>query len=89
MIGMMALDRLAADRTGEGLHPRLRELLAERLEAQRAGVIDMAAFAGDHAVQAGPNPLGTCPGELPEGVVAFKGPSSVPAPQSSRSRATR
>lgn len=67
MSNMMALHRLAASR-GDGLHPKLAELLAHR----EAFIEGNSSIVEINATQSGPNPAGTVPDFLPGNVVGFK-----------------
>lgn len=92
MTGMNELLRYAKAR-GEGLLPELEALL-EQLPpaADHANVIDFAAIRGAPR-QAGPNPVGTLPHELPPNVILFRRPAeTTPAtvrPHIRKSRARR
>lgn len=69
MYGLSRLNDYARDR-GDGLHPRLLELLqgCTLHSGDAANIVDMAAWRGDGAVQAGPNPCPNLPAELPANV---------------------
>ncbi|MEQ9181497.1 MAG: hypothetical protein RIF44_22685, partial [Nitratireductor sp.] len=76
MTGMLAFDRLAAQRNGDGLHPRLRALLEHQAERVRAGIVDLDATRSVDLCQAGPNPSRNRPARLPPGVVSFPEPET-------------
>ena len=74
MSNMIALHRLAASR-GDGLHPKLLELLAHReaLIEGNPGIVEI------NATQSGPNPTSAVPDFLPGNVVDFKPKVAVAA----------
>ncbi|PSM17954.1 hypothetical protein [Nitratireductor sp. StC3] len=76
MTGMLAFDRLAAQRNGDGLDPRLRALLGDQFERRRAGIVDLNKTRSADLCQAGPNPSRNRPARLPPGVVSFPEPDT-------------
>ncbi|MEO3999978.1 hypothetical protein [Mesorhizobium sp. CAU 1732] len=76
MSDMIALHRLAASR-GDGLHPKLLDLLAHReaLIEGNPGIVEI------NATQSGPNPTGAVPDFLPGNVVGFRPKPTVAASQ--------
>lgn len=77
---MNALTRLARP-FGDGLVPELQELLLGPLPTSDYGkVVDLAAIRGQRT-QAGPNPIGALPQDLPENVVLFRTSVAQRAPK--------
>ncbi len=72
MSGFLSFHRLAAER-GDGLHPKLVELLEARalLAAGDPVVVDISSERGDDLLQAGPFPARTLPDFLPGNVIRF------------------
>jgi len=66
MQGLYSLDRMIAGHRDDGLHPRLRELMEERLRHRAAAPLD--AYRANPVAQAGPNPRADASVPLPEGV---------------------
>lgn len=90
MNGMNPLMRYARAR-GDGLLPELEALLCRpQPDAGAANVVDFAAIRG-LPQQAGPNPVGELPDNLPENVVVFRPavPGKPPQRETSTVRAPR
>ena len=77
MSGLLTLHLLAAPR-GDGLHPKLLDLLRQRaaIEAPDGAVVELCRMRESGLVQAGPSPRPALPGFLPGNVVGFR-----PAPE--------
>jgi hypothetical protein len=73
MSGLLSFHRMAAAR-GDGLHPRLRDLLEarEQMGTTAGAVVDISTERRNHMVQAGPNPVCALPRFLPGNVVRFE-----------------
>lgn len=76
MTGMLAFDRLVAQRHGDGLDPRLRALFEVQFDRRRAGIVDLDGKRPADLCQAGPNPFRDRPARLPAGVVFFPEPET-------------
>jgi hypothetical protein len=76
MNGFYGLMRYAEQR-GDGLLPELRDLVTREARiAAQTNVIDFLTVTGQ-PMQAGPNPTGSLPEDLPDNVIRFRLP--VPA----------
>lgn len=85
MSGFLAFHLIAAAR-GDGLHPRLREMLEQRARIEAAtDIVDLGVLNG--SVQAGPNPAPTQTMFRPGNVVAFGARSSAAAAETTRKAA--
>jgi hypothetical protein len=80
MNGLMRLHTIAAAR-GDGLRPELVALFRERANTMGADskIEQFASYRTDAATQAGPNPVASVNGTMPEGVLMFPGPKSLRA----------
>jgi hypothetical protein len=89
MSGFLSFHRLAAAR-GDGLHPKLRELLEQR-EAIAASqdVVEIERFRDGSFTQAGSAPAPKAPGFLPGNVVGFTAAQHTPAAARKKSSASR
>lgn len=78
MSGILNFHRLAAAR-GDGLHPKLLELLERReaLTGSNPDVVEIDAFREGAFTQAGPGPTPKTPDFLPGNVVGFKPKADV------------
>lgn len=72
MIGFLKLDRLAAAR-GDGLHPRLLELIEQRALTAEGdpNVVELHNVREGAFTQAGPGPTPARPAFLPGNVIDF------------------
>ena len=88
MSGFLSFHRLAAAR-GDGLHPKLRELLEQR-EAIAASqdVVEIDRFREGSFTQAGSAPAPKAPEFLPGNVVAFAAAQRAPAVARKKSSAS-
>lgn len=73
MSGLLNLHHIAAAR-GDGLHPKLLELLQQRavIEAPDSSVVELCRLQDGGFIQAGPSPQPAVPDFLPGNVVGFK-----------------
>jgi hypothetical protein len=72
-MNMLSVHKLASTR-GDGLHPRVVELLAGPITCTRSNVEELSAYRAGQPIQAGPNPVRNLVGALPEGVLTFPTP---------------
>lgn len=88
MSGFLSFHRLAAAR-GDGLHPKLRELLEQR-EAIAASqdVVEIDRFREGSFTQAGSAPAPKAPEFLPGNVVVFAAAQRAPAVARKKSSAS-
>jgi hypothetical protein len=75
---LTGLHALAASR-GDGLRPELLALLKQREAIQASGVSDIAGFREGAFRQAGPNPVRSVSGPLPDGVLSFLRKPALPS----------
>lgn len=88
MSGFLSFHRLAAAR-GDGLHPKLRELLQQReVIAASRDVVEIDRFREGLFTQAGPAPAPKAPGFLPGNVVGFAPARHAPAVARNKSSAS-
>ncbi|WP_442583438.1 hypothetical protein ACSBOB_16385 [Mesorhizobium sp. ASY16-5R] len=78
-MNLLPLHRLAAHR-GDGLDPKMLDLLARREQLAAAGpnVEELARHRAATHMQAGPNPAAPASADLPEGAIRFP---ARPAPR--------
>ncbi len=80
MNGLMRLHTIAAAR-GDGLRPELVALFRKSANAIGADpkIEQLSSYRTNSAIQAGPNPVASVNGAMPEGVLMFPGHKSARA----------
>lgn len=69
-MNMLSFHKLASAR-GDGLHPRLAELLASRVIRAGSNVEQLSSYRSGAPIQAGPNPIRNSNLSLPGDVLRF------------------